>query len=76
MSSEITIVEIKRRAEQGVTRPFLCRGDDERWYWVKGNGAGRLALCREWIAGRIAQLMDLPIPPFEQVYVPHEIIDF
>ena len=62
MTSEITIMEIKRRSEQGVTRPFLCRGDDGRWYWVKGNGAGKLALCREWIAGRIAQLMGLPIP--------------
>jgi hypothetical protein len=76
MTSEITIMEIKRRSEQGVTRPFLCRGDDGHWYWVKGNGAGKLALCREWIAGRIAQLMGLPIPPFAQVNVPQDLIGY
>ncbi len=72
----ITIVEIKRRAEQGRTRPFLCRGEDDKWYWVKGNGAGKAALCREWIAGRIAQAFGLPIPRFVQADVPRELVEF
>ncbi len=72
----ITIIEISRRARQGATRPFLCRGDDDNLYWVKGNGAGKVALCREWLAGRIAQKLNLPIPAFEQVYVPDELIQY
>ena len=51
----VTIVEVKRRSRQGVTRPFYCRGDDDRWYWAKGNFAGKAALCYEWLAGRVAQ---------------------
>ena len=55
MKQSTTIVEIKRRAEQGRTRPFLCRGDDDKWYWVKGNGAGKASLCREWLAGELTR---------------------
>ena len=76
MTESITVIEIKRRAEQGRSRPFLCRGDDDKWYWVKGNGAGKAALCREWIAGRIAQAFGLPIPRFVQAEVPWELVEF
>ena len=76
MRRPLTIIEIKRRSEQGVTRPFLCRADNDKWYWVKGVGAGKGALCREWIAGRIAQTFDLPIPDFAQVHVPAELIEY
>ena len=31
----VTIVEVLRRADQGMTRPFLCRGDDDVLYYVK-----------------------------------------
>ena len=37
----VNIVEIIRRSTQGITRPFLCRGDDNWLYYVKGHGAGR-----------------------------------
>ncbi|MDD5090020.1 MAG: hypothetical protein PHQ23_03805 [Candidatus Wallbacteria bacterium] len=68
------IVEIIRRSDQGVTRPFLCRGEDNLLYWVKGNSAGKEALCKEWIAGRLAQSLNLPLPPFSQVDVPDELL--
>ena len=51
---------IRRGKEQGVTRPFRCRGENGKWYWVKGNYAGKVALCSEWIAGRLAQAFGLP----------------
>ncbi len=76
MTRKPTIVQIKRRADQGQTRPFLCKCDDDLWYWVKGNGAGKIALCREWIAGRIAQDFALPVPRFAQVNVPRELVEF
>lgn len=72
----VTIVQVKRRSEQGMTHPFLCAGDDGKWYWAKGNGAGKAALCYEWLAGRIAQEFGLPIPPFVQAVVPPDLIKY
>lgn len=69
------IVEVVRRSEQGVTRPFLCRADDGALYWVKGAGAGRRALCCEWIAGRLAQCLGLPIPVFRTLSVDSRIVE-
>lgn len=72
----VTIVEVKRRSQQGMTRPFYCRGDDDNWYWAKGSFAGKAALCYEWLAGRVAQEFGLPIPPFEQAIVPEELVQY
>ena len=66
------IVDIRRRSRQGATQPFLCRADDGQQYWVKGAKAGHEALCAEWIAGRLGQLVGLPIPEVAQVVVPEE----
>lgn len=33
----LTIVEIIKQAEQGLSSPFLCRGDDGTLYFVKGR---------------------------------------
>jgi hypothetical protein len=68
------IYEIRRRSRQGATQPFLCCADDGQQYWVKGAKAGNEALCAEWIAGRLGQIMRLPIPEMAQVIVPEEII--
>jgi len=35
----IQIIEIIGRAHQGVTKPFLCKGDDNILYYVKGTGS-------------------------------------
>ena len=68
------IYDIRRRSKQGATQPFLCRADDGQQYWVKGAKAGNEALCAEWIAGRLGQIMGLPIPEMAQVFVPEEIV--
>ena len=34
----VVIEEILRRANQGMTWPFVCRGDDGALYYVKGTG--------------------------------------
>lgn len=72
----VEIVEILRRSEQGVTRPFICRGDDGEIYFVKGQDAGRRSQISEWIAGRLAVLMCLPVAPFTQVQVSEELVEF
>ena len=48
MNSPITITEVIGRSEQGMTRPFLCEGDDWMTYYVKGSYAGKNSLCCEW----------------------------
>jgi hypothetical protein len=72
----INIVEILGRSEQGVTKPFLCRGDNGLQYFVKGHGAGRRALINEWIAGNLGRRLGLPIPDFQLVAIPAELIRF
>lgn len=70
----IEIVEVLSRSTQGHTRPFICRGDDDEIYFVKGVDAGRRDQICEWLAGRLAQLIGLPIAPFTVVVVPEELI--
>ena len=68
------IVEVIDRSAQGVTRPFLCRGDDGHQYFVKGRGAGRRALISEWLAGNLGLHLGLPIPPLAQAHIPDQLI--
>ena len=53
----IQIIAIIKRATQGVTLPFLCKADDENFYYVKGMGshAGHRSLLAEWIGGNLAK---------------------
>jgi hypothetical protein len=68
------ITEILNRSSQGITRPFLCRGDNGLLYYVKGHGAGRKALISEWIAGTLAKRLGLPIPDFTLATIPEQLI--
>lgn len=71
----VEIEEIMGRSEQGVTRPFLCRGDDGLRYYVKGVGANRRSLICEWLGGTLARGFGLNIPPFEIAHVPIGLAD-
>lgn len=73
MPASVTLLEILGRSNQGVTRPFLCRGQDGRLYYVKGRHAGLRSLCCEWVAGRLAQLAGLSIPGFAIGAVPAKL---
>ncbi len=70
----IQLIEIIRRSDQGVTRPFVCRGDDGALYYVKGAGAGWKALIAEWVAGSLARHLLLPVPPFAIAEVPRALV--
>ncbi|MCP5522978.1 MAG: hypothetical protein H7A46_15685 [Verrucomicrobiales bacterium] len=72
----IRITEVIDRSPQGITRPFLCRAEDEQQYFVKGRGAGNRALISEWLAGNLGLRLDLPIPPIAKVLIPNELIQF
>lgn len=68
------IVQIAGRSEQGMHRPFRCRAENDQWYYVKGASVGFHGLRAEWIAGRLAELLGLPIPPFEIVQIPAPLL--
>lgn len=71
----VEIVEVLRRSTQGMTEPFICRGEDDAIYFVKGRAAGRPSLVKEWICGCLAQALNLPIAPFEIVEISDELMD-
>lgn len=75
MAPALTIVEIIKRSDQGVTRPFLCRCDDGHLYYVKGRSAGARSLLCEWFAGHLAQALGLPIPAFGVATAPSELLE-
>lgn len=75
MNPSVTLVEVVGRSEQGMTLPFLCRGEDDRLYYVKGRYAGQLSLCCEWIAGNLAQSIGLRMPDFAIAEVPKKLVD-
>lgn len=58
----MNITAIVKVSMQGVSRPYVCLGDDGRLYWCKGNHTGLRALMLEWLCAKIAQTVGLPVP--------------
>ena len=70
----LEIVEILRPAEQGRNKAFICRGEDDQLYFVKGKNAGRRRQCCEWVVGNLARKFEIPIPEFHLVTIPENLI--
>jgi len=70
----LTIIEIIKPAEQGLSTPFLCRGDDDALYFVKGRNSGRASQWAEWLAGHVGRAFGLPIPDFCLAEVPASLV--
>jgi len=70
----LEIREILDRSTQGRTRPFLCRCDDDNFYFVKGRDAGHRSLLCEWLAGHLARALGLPVPEFAIAQAPRELL--
>lgn len=70
----IQITEIIRRSNQGITRPFICRGEDGCLYFVKGKGAGKKSLIAEYVCGCLAKIFGLPIADFAIADVSNTLI--
>ncbi|WP_227519448.1 HipA domain-containing protein [Marinobacter sp. ANT_B65] len=64
-----------RRSEHGMTKPFICRGEDGEVYFVKGTGAGRISQINEWVSGNLALAFGIPVAPFRIVQVPEELAE-
>lgn len=72
----VIIEEVLDRARQGVTEPFICRGDDRKVYFVKGRSAGRRSLVCEWVAAQLATAFELPVAPYALAEVPQPLVAF
>lgn len=72
----IQVVEVLERAAQGVTKPFLCRGDNGALYYAKGRFAGRKSLVSEWIASSLARVFGVPVAEFAVGEVDPALVDF
>lgn len=71
MNPAATITEILGRAEQGMTRPFLCQVNHWNICYVKGSYAGQRSLCCEWVAGWLAKaVLAAPVPGVPPIGVP------
>lgn len=58
-----------------MTKPFICVGDDDQTYFVKGKAAGRRSLIAEFVCGRLAESFGLPVAPFEIVEVDERLVE-
>jgi len=58
----MTVNSIVKVSLQGVSRPYVCLGDDGFAYWCKGHHTGFRALMLEWLCAGIAHAVGLPVP--------------
>lgn len=72
----VIIEEVLDRARQGVTEPFICRGDDGLVYFVKGRSAGRRSLVCEWVSAQLATAFGLPVARYVLAEVPQPLVAF
>ena len=69
----LQVIEIVRRLDQGMTRPFLVRAEDDALYVAKGRETTQRGLIAEWICAHLARQLGLPVPAFSLLHVPHEL---
>lgn len=72
----IEITEIIRPLEQGITQPYLCVGDDDKRYAVKGQSATKRGLVAEFVCAKLAERFGLPIPPHRIAYVAFQLVKY
>lgn len=70
----VFITEIGPQSTQGMTAPRLCCADEGRYFVKTIGGAGPRSLVCEWLAGRLAQRLGLPIAPFAVAYLDEALV--
>lgn len=69
----LQVTEIVRRLDQGMTRPFLVRAEDDALYVAKGRETTQRGLIAEWICAYLARQLGLPVPAYSLLQVPPEL---
>lgn len=70
----LQVTEIVRRLDQGMTRPFLVRAEDDALYVAKGRDTTQRGLMAEWICGHLAKALGLSIPECTLLDVPPDLV--
>jgi len=73
----VEIVEILSRCDEqmGVLKPFICRGDDDKLYYVKGSNCTPREQVAEWVAANLANRFGLPTPCCDIAYVDPDLVE-
>ncbi len=71
----LQVTEIVRRLDQGMTRPFIVRAEDDELYVAKGRETTQRGLMAEWICAHLATQIGLPVPEFSLLDVPQELTE-
>ncbi|MEO0414221.1 MAG: HipA family kinase [Verrucomicrobiota bacterium] len=69
------LIAIHGRSATGVSRPFLCEGDQGQSFVVKSRNVGSEQLVMEYLLAHLAEEYGLPVAPFELVDVPPLLAD-
>ncbi|EGU40879.1 hypothetical protein VII00023_08094 [Vibrio ichthyoenteri ATCC 700023] len=72
----VYIERIIRKMNQGQTGPYLCVGDDDNQYIVKGPNTTYQGLIHEWVCGRLGKVIGLPVPHFDIAYVDGSLLEY
>ncbi|MEH7223928.1 HipA family kinase [Bacillus sp. JJ1566] len=77
MTHDIKPIHSLYKMPKGHSSPHLIRFDDGNDYVVKfkKNPPGTRTLVNEYVAGKLAELLKLPVTPFRKVYISQEFID-
>ncbi|WP_274366048.1 HipA family kinase [Paenibacillus thermotolerans] len=77
MRSALVPVQYAGAAEKGYSKPQLIRLSDGLTYVVKfkNNPTGTRVLVNEYVAGKLARLLALPVPPFRIVPISNDFIE-
>lgn len=75
MIKALHVTEIVRRLDQGMTRPFLVRAEDDVLYVAKGRETTQRGLIAEWLCAHLARSLGLTIPDFALLEVPFDLAD-
>ena len=71
----LEITKIKKRSDQGMTRPFVCEATNGKTYYVKGKAANASGLIKEWLGAQLAKAFVLPLASSQILYVDPALVE-
>ncbi|MCE7507114.1 HipA family kinase [Alloalcanivorax xenomutans] len=75
MADPVLIKEVIRPADQGLSRPYLCRSFSNDLYYVKGRNTDPDSMYKEWGCAHLAESLNLPIPAHALVELDEALVD-
>lgn len=72
----VKVISICGRAPNGLSRPFICEGDDGNFYFLKSGNVTHGERVKEYLVSRLAEEFGLPVAPIELVSLGEELIEY